>query len=62
MGCTNSKVCASIQNSSCLRKFSKVVSNTDSGKRKGIKEVYNLFVIVDFLTLKELVKVSRVSR
>jgi hypothetical protein len=28
----------------------------------GIKEVYNLFIIVDFLPLKELVKVSRVSR
>jgi hypothetical protein len=33
-----------------------------SSKAKGIKEVYLLFIIIDFLALKELVKVSRVSR
>jgi len=59
MGCSNSKVCTTITTVNCLQKLSKIMPHSGG---IGIKEVYNLFIIVDFLPLKELVKVSRVSR
>ena len=59
MGCSNSKVCQTITTANCMRKLRKIMPSQEGG---GIKEVYNLFIVLDFLSLKELVKVSRVSR
>ena len=65
MGCSNSKntptVCNSIK--SCIRGKSKVdQEKAVVAVRASIKEVFNLFMIIDYLQLKDLVKVGRVSR
>jgi hypothetical protein len=58
MGCTNSKVCDTILTTNCMIKLSSIAQDPNANKSVGIKEVYNLFIIVDFLPLKDLLKIS----